>query len=104
MQALDHLAPETYFDAWHTYVFDFGADGSTQVRVDGALTFETAAGFFDYNIDDQFAVLLGGRSYNATTNLYDSISVAKLPDPSSSFLLTAGLFGLAVRRRFERLA
>ncbi|MFP6628514.1 MAG: PEP-CTERM sorting domain-containing protein [Myxococcota bacterium] len=93
------LAPELFFDAWHTYVFDFAADGSAQVLVDGVLAFETAAGFYNYSINSEFSVLLGGRSYQATVNLYDSISVTKVPEPTTGLLLGLSLLGVAVRRR-----
>ena len=93
------VAPESFFDAWHTYVFAFGADGSAQVLVDDVLVFETTAGFYDYSSDAEFSVLLGGRSYNATVNLYDSISVIQVPEPSTCMLLLTGLLGLASYRR-----
>ena len=62
------LTPTSVFDGWHTYMFDFAADGSAQVRVDDVLAFETPAGFFDYDSDDAFAVLLGGRIAEEITN------------------------------------
>ena len=92
-------APESIFDAWHTYVFAFRADGSARVLVDDVLAFETAAGFYDYSSDTEFSVLLGGRSYNATINLYDSVSVILVPEPSTCVLLLTGLLGLASYRR-----
>ena len=95
------LTPESVFDAWHSYVFDFAADGSAQVRVDGVLAFETGAGFYDYGSDGEFAVLLGGRSHGATINLYDSISATQVPEPTTALLLTVGLAGLGVRRRLR---
>ncbi|MFP6641903.1 MAG: PEP-CTERM sorting domain-containing protein, partial [Myxococcota bacterium] len=78
---------------------DFTADGSAEVRVDGVLTFETAAGFYDYSSEGSFSLLLGGRSYGTTTNLYDSISVVQIPEPSTCVLLLAGLIGLSSYRR-----
>ena len=88
-----------FFDTWHTFEFDFAANGSAQVRVDGVLTFETVAGFYDYNTDNEFSVLLGGRSYGETVNLYDSISVTLVPEPGTGMLLLMGLLGLAGYRR-----
>ena len=94
------LTPASVFDAWHTYVFDFAADGSAQVLVDDVVAFETAAGFYDYSSDGEFSVLLGGRSYGATVNLYDSISVIQVPEPETFVMvLSGGLLLLLFRRR-----
>ena len=88
-----------FFDTWHTFQFDFAANGSAQVRVDDVLTFETVAGFYDYNTDNEFSVLLGGRSYSSTVNLYDSISVSLVPEPSAGLLALFGLTLLPLSRR-----
>ena len=91
--------PEAVFDAWHNYVFDFAADGSARLRVDGAVVFESSPGLYNYGIDEEFAVLLGGRSYGATVNLYDSIRATQVPEPTTALLFTLGLAGLGMRRR-----
>ena len=97
------ITPESVIDRWHTFVFDFASDGSAEVRVDGAITFETSAGFYNYSTDDAFSVVLGGRSYGATVNLYDSISVHQVPEPAAFvLLLLGGLTLLTIGRSCNR--
>jgi len=91
-------APGSVFDAWHNYVFDFAADGSARVRVDGVAVFESSVNLYDYSVGEEFAVLLGGRSHGATVNLYDSIHVTQVPEPTTALLLAFGLAGLGARR------
>jgi len=97
--AASGLTPASVFDAWHTYVFDFAPDGSAQVRVDDVLAFETATGLYDYSSDTAFAVVLGGRSYSTTVNLYDSISVNQVPEPAVFAMLLLGSLAASCSRR-----
>jgi hypothetical protein len=99
--AASGLAPPSVFDGWHSYAFDFKQNGSAQVLVDGVRTFESSAGFFDYGVDDSFALVFAGRSYSSTVNLYDSIQVVQSPEPSAIMLLFIGLglFASRTRRR-----
>jgi hypothetical protein len=84
------ITSESVIDGWHTFVFDFASDGSAEVQVDGAITFKTSAGFYNYSTDDAFSVVLGGRSYGTTVNLYDSIRVHQVPEPTAFALLLVG--------------
>lgn len=94
------LMPASVFDAWHTYVFDFSSNGAARVSVDGVITFETDPGFYTYSIDTEFALLLGGRSYSSTVNLYDSVKVNQIPEPSTALsLLAIGTLAVCRRRR-----
>ena len=99
--AASGLAPPSVFDGWHSYAFDFKPNGSAQVSVDEVRTFESSAGFFDYGVDDSFALVFAGRSYSSTVNLYDSIQVVQSPEPSAIMLLFIGLglFASRTRRR-----
>ena len=95
------LTPESVIDRWHTFVFDFALDGSAEIRVDGVLAFETSAGFYDYSTDDTFSVVLGGRSYGTTVNLYDSIRVEQIPEPETLVILMLGSLTLVTLRRWQ---
>ena len=84
------ITSESVIDGWHTFVFDFASNGSAEVRINGTPTFKTSAGFYDYSTDNAFSVVLGGRSYGTTVNLYDSISVHQVPEPATFVLLLVG--------------
>ena len=92
------LTSASVFDGWHTYVFDFPTDESAQVLVDDARAFETDRGLYDYSIDSGFTVALGGRSYGATVNIYDSIQVSQAPELSACGLLLIGNLTLLLSR------
>lgn len=92
------LTPTSVFDGWHSYTYDFMQNGSAQVLVDDVLAFETAAGLFDYGVDNSFALVFSGRSYSSTVNLYDSISVYQVPEAAALPLLLLGSLTLLLFR------
>ncbi|MEC8219570.1 MAG: hypothetical protein VX014_02955, partial [Verrucomicrobiota bacterium] len=49
----------------------------------------SSSGVFDYNIESNFAIMLAGRSYSSSDNLYDNISLTQIPEYANySFLLS----------------
>ena len=70
----------TYFNGWHSYDFAFAQDGSATIAIDDVTLFSADAGTFDYSNSNNFAVMLAGRSYSTTTNLYDNIELSQVPE------------------------
>ena len=78
-----------YFNDWHSFTFDFDIDGSISIAVDDQTIFASNSGVFDYNNESNFAVMLAGRSYSSSDNLYDNISLTQIPEYANySFLLS----------------
>ena len=69
-----------YFNDWHRFTFDFELDGSISISIDDESIFASDSGVFDYNIEPNFAIMLAGRSYGSSDNLYDNISLAIIPE------------------------
>ena len=78
-----------YFNDWHSFSFDFDIDGSVSIAVDDQTIFASNSGVFDYNNESNFAIMLAGRSYSGSDNLYDNISLTQIPEYANySFLLS----------------
>ena len=78
-----------YFNDWHSFTFDFDIDGSVSIAVDNQTIFASNSGVFDYNNESNFAIMLAGRSYSSSDNLYDNISLTLIPEFANySFLLS----------------
>ena len=69
-----------YFNDWHRFTFDFESDGSISISIDDQSIFTSDSGVFDYNSEPAFAIMLAGRSYGNSENLYDNISLAVVPE------------------------
>ena len=78
-----------YFNDWHSFTFDFDIDGSVSIAVDNQTIFASNSGVFDYNNESNFAIMLAGRSYSSSDNLYDNILLTQIPEYANySFLLS----------------
>ena len=78
-----------YFNDWHRFTFDFDIDGSVSIAVDDQTIFASNSGVFDYNNESNFAIMLAGRSYGSSDNLYDNILLTQIPEYANySFLLS----------------
>lgn len=69
-----------YFNEWHRFTFDFESDGSMSIFIDDQSIFISDSGIFDYSNDSTFAIMLAGRSYGSSDNLYDNISLIIVPE------------------------
>lgn len=84
-----------YFDDWHRFTFDFELDGSISISIDDQSIFTSDSGVFDYNIESDFAIMLAGRSYSTSENLYDNISLVQIPESAHfNLVLSAMVFVL----------
>lgn len=91
-----------YFNAWHRFTFDFEADGSISIAIDDALVFDSNSGIFNYSTQSDFAIMLAGRSYSSSDNLYDTIDLVLVPEFSyASSVLGSFVLVLALVRRFK---
>jgi hypothetical protein len=81
-----HESASALFNGWHTYSFSFAADGSATISIDDQTVFSTDTGIFNYSNESTIAVMLAGRSYSSTNNLYDSVELTQIPEVSSSAL------------------
>ena len=78
-----------YFNDWHSFTFDFDIDGSVSIAVDNQTIFASNSSVFDYNNESNFAIMLAGRSYSSSDNLYDNILLTQIPEYANySLLLT----------------
>ena len=91
--------PNTTFDGWHNYKFTFTDNETIQISIDNTLTYESPSSWYDYDIDNEVAIYLGGRSYGATENLYDNITLSIIPEPNSIILITSTFALLIFIRR-----
>ena len=79
-----------YFNAWHSFSFEFAADGSASIAIDDQTIFSSDAGIFNYSTEAQFAIMLAGRSYSTSDNLYDNVDLTQVPE----FFALCGHIGL----------
>lgn len=91
--------PATVFDGWHNYKFTFTDDQTVQISMDDSLIYESPSNWYDYSIDNEVTIYLGGRSYGSTQNLYDNISLTVIPEPGTTTLIGFGLAGITFIRR-----
>ena len=97
----DNEAATAFFDAWHNYTFTFLENGSATIAIDNETVFTSSAGLFDYSVDSSFSILLAGRSYGVTTNLYDTVELQQIPEPSSYaglLILVTAMLAVAKKR------
>ena len=80
-----------YFNDWHSFTFDFDIDGSVSIAVDNQTIFASNSGVFDYNNESNFAIMLAGRSYSSSDNLYDNILLTQIPEYANYSLLLSVL-------------
>ena len=85
-----HASASSLFNGWHSYNFLFNQDGSATISIDDQIVFSSDAGLFDYSTNSNFGVMLAGRSYSTTNNLYDSIELTQIPE-LSNLTLYSGL-------------
>ena len=52
--------------------------GSATISIDDQIVFSSDAGLFDCSTNSNFGVMLAGRSYSTTNNLYDSIELTQI--------------------------
>ena len=69
-----------YFNDWHRFTFDFELDGSISISIDQQSIFVSDPGVFDYESESNFAIMLAGRSYGSSDNLYDNVSLVQIPE------------------------
>ena len=83
----------SYFNDWHRFTFDFETDGSITIAIDEQSIFSSDSGVFDYNSESDFAIMLAGRSYASSDNLYDNISLVQVPEfAHASFIVSSFAF------------
>lgn len=89
-----------YFNDWHSFSFDFDIDGSISILIDDQTIFASNSGVFDYNNESNFAIMLAGRSYSTSDNLYDNISLVQIPEYANySFLLSVLILIILISSR-----
>lgn len=92
-----------YFNAWHSFTFDFASDGSATIAIDDQTIFSSDAGIFNYSTASNFAIMLAGRSYSTADNLYDNVELIQIPEPAHAGsvlgLLAATLLLLRRKRK-----
>lgn len=95
-----------YFNAWHSFTFDFESDGSATIAIDDQTVFSSEAGIFNYSTASNFAIMLAGRSYSSSDNLYDNLELTLIPELANTGsvmgLVAGGL--LLTRRKIKRAA
>jgi hypothetical protein len=83
----------SYFNDWHSFTFDFETDGSIAIAIDEQSIFSSGSGVFNYNSESDFAIMLAGRSYASSDNLYDNISLVQIPEfAHASFIVSSFAF------------
>lgn len=89
-----------YFNDWHRFTFDFVSDGSISISIDDQSIFNSDSGVFDYNSESTFAIMLAGRSYGSSDNLYDNISLVTVPEFSNfNLVLSTTVFFILILSR-----
>ena len=92
----------SYFNDWHRFTFDFETDGSITIAINDQSIFSSDAGVFDYNSESDFSIMLAGRSYASSNNLYDNISLVQVPEFAHAGLivsLSAFIFLFLIRKK-----
>ena len=96
-----------YFNEWHRFNFDFESDGSISISIDDQSIFRSDSGVFDYNSEPSFALMLAGRSYGSSENLYDNISLVAVPEFAYfNLVLSISIFFVLIlsRGRYKRIS
>ena len=91
--------PNSTFNGWHNYKFTFTDNQSIQISMDDVLIYESSDNWYDFDIDNEVTVYLGGRSFGSTENLYDNINVNVIPEPSAVLLINSVFASLLLLKR-----